>query len=312
VTATVLDGKKLAAQLRSQLAEQVAAWSSQHRVVPTLAAVLVGEDPASRVYVGKKQRACRKAGLESRLVELPQHTPQERLLEVIAELNADRAVHGILVQLPLPEHIDTQVVLRHVDPQKDVDGFHPENVGLLVQGTPRFVPCTPAGILRLLHHYKIPTAGRHVVVLGRSQIVGKPLANLLLQRGAGGDATVTVCHSRTPDLARFTRQAEILVAAVGRPGMVGAEMLRPGVVVVDVGINRTEQGLVGDVDFASVKQVASYLTPVPGGVGPLTVAMLLWNTFQAAQLQVEGKITAGPLPGEDAPCPENADSPWAS
>ncbi len=290
MSATILDGKKLAAQLRSRLGEQVAPWSQRHGVQPTLAAVLVGDDPASRVYVGKKQQACRKAGLESRLVELPGDTSQQQLLDVVAELNDDSGVHGILVQLPLPEHIDTQAVLRHVDPRKDVDGFHPENVGLLVQGSPRFVPCTPAGIVRLLQHYEIATAGRHAVVLGRSDIVGKPLANLLLQRGAGGDATVTVCHSRTPDVAQFTRQADILVAAVGRPQMVTAEMVRPGAVVVDVGINRTDRGLVGDVDFDSVSRVAGYLTPVPGGVGPLTVAMLLENTFRAARLQVEGEI----------------------
>ncbi len=290
MSAIILDGKKLAAEIRSRLGEQVAPWVQRHGVRPTLAAVLVGEDPASRVYVGKKQQACRKAHLESRLVELSSEVSQRQLLQLLDELNADPGVHGILVQLPLPKHIDTQAVLQHIDPRKDVDGFHPENVGLLVQGRPRFVPCTPAGICRLLERYEIATTGRHAVVLGRSDIVGKPLANLLLQRGAGGDATVTICHSRTPDLARFTRQADILVAAVGRPRMVTAEMVRPGAVVVDVGINRTEQGLVGDVDFDSVSQVAGYITPVPGGVGPLTVAMLLENTFQAARLQVEGRI----------------------
>ena len=287
MTATLLDGKALAARLRSQLAEEVAPWAQRHGVRPTLAAVLVGDDPASRVYVGKKQQACRKAGLESRLVELPPDVPQARLLETVDQLNADPDVHGVLVQLPLPPQIETQEVLRRVDPRKDVDGFHPENVGLLVQGRPRFVPCTPAGICRLLQHYEIPTAGRHVVVLGRSDIVGKPVANLLLRRGPEGDATVTVCHSRTPEPVRFTREADILIAAVGRPRMVTADMVRPGATVIDVGINRTPEGLVGDVDFEAVRRVAGFITPVPGGVGPLTVAMLLWNTFQAARCQVE-------------------------
>ncbi len=287
MTATLLDGKALAARLRSQLAEEVAPWAQRHGVRPTLAAVLVGDNPASRVYVGKKQQACRKAGLESRLVELPADVPQSRLLETVDQLNADPGVHGVLVQLPLPPQIETQEVLRRVDPRKDVDGFHPENVGLLVQGRPRFVPCTPAGICRLLQHYEIPTAGRHVVVLGRSDIVGKPMANLLLRRGPEGDATVTVCHSRTPEPARFTREADILIAAVGRPRMVTADMVCPGATVIDVGINRTPEGLVGDVDFEAVRQVAGFITPVPGGVGPLTVAMLLWNTFQAARCQVE-------------------------
>ena len=287
MTATLLDGKALAARLRSQLAEEVAPWAQRHGVRPTLAAVLVGDNPASRVYVGKKQQACRKAGLESRLVELPADVPQARLLETVDQLNADPGVHGVLVQLPLPPQMETQEVLRRVDPRKDVDGFHPENVGLLVQGRPRFVPCTPAGICRLLQHYEIPTAGRHVVVLGRSDIVGKPMANLLLRRGPEGDATVTVCHSRTPEPARFTREADILIAAVGRPRMVTDDMVRPGATVIDVGINRTPEGLVGDVDFEAVRQVAGFITPVPGGVGPLTVAMLLWNTFQAARCQVE-------------------------
>ncbi len=287
MTATLLDGKALAARLRSQLAEEVAPWAKRHGLRPTLAAVLVGDNPASRVYVGKKQQACRKVGLESRLVELPADVSQARLLETVDQLNADPGVHGVLVQLPLPPQIETQEVLRRVDPRKDVDGFHPENVGLLVQGRPRFVPCTPAGICRLLQHYEIPTAGRHVVVLGRSDIVGKPMANLLLRRGPEGDATVTVCHSRTPEPARFTREADILIAAVGRPKMVTADMVRPGATVIDVGINRTPEGLVGDVDFDAVRQVAGFITPVPGGVGPLTVAMLLWNTFQAARGQVE-------------------------
>ena len=286
MSAVILDGKALAAQLRRQLAQELQSWVQQHGIQPTLAAVLVGEDPASKVYVRKKQQACRQVGLGTRLVHLGAQTTQEQLLEVLQRLNADPQVHGILVQLPLPAHIDPLVVQERIDPWKDVDGFHPENVGLLVQGRPRFVPCTPEGIRRLLAHYQLSTAGRHVVVVGRSAIVGKPLANLLLGRGPQGDATVTVCHSRTEDLARLTRQADILVSAVGRPGIIGPHMVRPGAVVIDVGITRTEEGVVGDVDFPAVAPVAGYITPVPGGVGPLTVAMLLQNTFQAARLQL--------------------------
>ncbi len=287
MSATILDGKALARQIRQRLREQVAQWVQRHGVRPCLAAVLVGEDPASHVYVGKKQQACAQVGLESRLIELPQHTSPSQLLECLDELNADPGVHGILVQLPLPEQLNPDEVFERMDPRKDVDGFHPENVGRLVQGRPRFVPCTPGGIRALLDHYGISTQGRHVVVLGRSPIVGKPLANLLLARGPQGDATVTVCHSRSAHLTQLAKQADILVAAVGRPRFVGPDMVRPGAVVIDVGITRTQQGLVGDVDFPAVAQVASYITPVPGGVGPLTVAMLLQNTFQAAQALVQ-------------------------
>lgn len=283
VTANILDGKALAAELRRQTAEQVAQFRAQGGPTPCLAAVLVGEDPASEVYVRNKRRACEQAGMDSQLHRLPAETSEAELLALLDRLNADPAVHGILVQLPLPKGIDTTRGLDHVVPAKDVDCFHPVNVGLMVQGRPRFLPCTPAGVQRLLLHYGIETAGKHAVVVGRSEIVGKPLANMLLARGPGGDATVSVCHSRSRDLAEITRQADILIAAVGRPEMITADMVKPGAAVVDVGINRTDAGLVGDVAFGPVSEVASWITPVPGGVGPLTIAMLLQNTYTAAQ-----------------------------
>jgi methylenetetrahydrofolate dehydrogenase (NADP+)/methenyltetrahydrofolate cyclohydrolase len=284
--AEILDGKALAQTIQAEIAGQVGQFIQQHGVQPTLAAVLVGHNPASEVYVRNKRRDCQRAGMDSRLRHLPAETSTSELLRTVEELNADPAVHGILVQLPLPEQVDTQAVLRAVSPTKDVDCFHPENVGLLVQGRPRFVPGTPAGVQQILLRSGIETAGRHVVILGRSEIVGKPLANLLMQRGPGGDATVTVCHSRTRDLPAITRTADILVAAIGRPKFVTAEMVRAGAVVIDVGINRTPEGIVGDVDFEAVRQVAARITPVPGGVGPLTVTMLLSNTLKAAREQL--------------------------
>ncbi|MEX0702949.1 MAG: bifunctional 5,10-methylenetetrahydrofolate dehydrogenase/5,10-methenyltetrahydrofolate cyclohydrolase, partial [Planctomycetales bacterium] len=254
-------------------------------VTPHLAAVLIGDDPASAVYVRNKERACAQAGLKSTLHRLPADTSQARLLELIAELNAAADVHGILVQLPLPAQIEEQAVLDAVSPRKDVDAFHPENVGLIVQGRPRFLPCTPHGIQHLLVESGTRTDGAHAVVLGRSEIVGKPMALMLMQRGRGADATVTVCHSRTRDLAAITRTADILIAAIGSPRFVTAEMVKPGAVVIDVGINRLPDGtLVGDVDFAAVAPIASAITPVPKGVGPMTIAMLLENTLTAARL----------------------------
>lgn len=283
MTANILDGKALAAQLRQETAEQVAALRCAGGPAPCLAAVLVGDDPASEVYVRNKRRACEQAGMVSQLHRLPADCSEAELLALLDRLNADATVHGILVQLPLPRSINTTRVLDHVAPAKDVDCFHPVNVGLMVQGRPRFLPCTPAGVQRLLLHYGIETAGKHAVIVGRSEIVGKPLANMLLARGPGGDATVTVCHSRTQNIAELTRQADILIAAVGRPEMITADMVKPGATVVDVGINRTEEGLKGDVAFESVRAVAGWITPVPGGVGPLTIAMLLQNTYTAAQ-----------------------------
>ncbi|RMG38374.1 MAG: bifunctional methylenetetrahydrofolate dehydrogenase/methenyltetrahydrofolate cyclohydrolase FolD [Planctomycetota bacterium] len=291
--AQIIDGKRIAQQCRQRIAERVARWTAETSVRPHLAAVLVGDDPASAVYVRNKRRACEQVGIRSSLHSLDAATTTERLLELIDRLNADADVHGILVQLPLPSQIDTQRVLDAVHPLKDVDAFHPENVGLLAQGRPRYLPCTPHGILQLLRHCELPTAGRHAVILGRSDIVGKPAALLLLQKGEFGDATVTVCHSRTRDVATITRQADLLIAAIGRPRFVTVEMVRPGAVVIDVGINRVDGQLVGDVDFEAVREVASAITPVPGGVGPMTVTMLLHNTLQAAQT-LAGQRTAGP------------------
>jgi methylenetetrahydrofolate dehydrogenase (NADP+)/methenyltetrahydrofolate cyclohydrolase len=281
--ARILDGKELAKQIRSELAEEVIEFIQNNAVVPCLAAVLVGEDPASEVYVRNKRKACEAVGIESQLHRLPADTSSDHLLKVIAKLNKDGEVHGILVQLPLPPQIDKNRVLLAVSPVKDVDAFHPENVGRLVQGRPRFLPCTPQGVQQLLVRNGIEIAGRHVVILGRSEIVGRPLSIMLSQRGATGDATVTVCHSRSRDLAAITRTADILIAAIGQPKFVTAEMVKPGATVVDVGINRTDGGVVGDVDFQAVAEVAGAITPVPGGVGPLTIAMLLSNTLSAAR-----------------------------
>jgi len=281
--ATLLDGKSLAKQLRAELAEEVIEFIQNNSVVPCLAAVLVGDDPASEVYVRNKRKACDEVGIESQLHRMPADTPQEELLKLVARLNKDEAVHGILVQSPLPKQIDPARVVLAVTPAKDVDAFHPENVGRLVQGRPRFLPCTPHGVQQLLMRNGIKIAGRHVVVVGRSDIVGKPLAIMLAQKGPGGDATVTICHSRSHDLGAITRLADILVVAIGRAKFITAEMVRPGAAVIDVGINRTPEGLVGDVDFAAVREVAGAITPVPGGVGPLTIAMLLRNTLVAAE-----------------------------
>jgi len=279
--ATLLDGRSLARQIRGELRDEVADFIENNVTVPTLAAVLVGEDPASEVYVRNKRRDCEEVGIRSKLHQLPAGTTQEDLLALIAKLNRDSEVHGILVQLPVPEQISTERVLEAINPVKDVDAFHPENVGRLVQGRPEYLPCTPHGCVELLRRYDIPTVGKHVVVVGRSDIVGKPLSIMLAQHGA--DATVTICHSRTQDLPAVTRLADILVVAIGRPNFITANMVKPGATVIDVGINRTANGLVGDVDFEAVREVAGHLTPVPGGVGPLTRVMLLVNTLAAAR-----------------------------
>lgn len=281
--AKILDGKKLAQQIRSELAEEVVEFIQNNGVVPCLAAVLVGENPASEVYVRNKRQACEAVGIESQLHRMSADASSDDLLKLIAKLNKDGEVHGILVQLPLPAQIDKNRVLLAVSPVKDVDAFHPENVGRLVQGRPRFLPCTPQGVQQLLVRSGVEIAGRHVVILGRSEIVGRPLSIMLSQRGPSGDATVTLCHSRSADLASVTRTADILIAAIGRPKFVTAEMVKPGATVVDVGINRAAEGVVGDVDFKGVAEVAGAITPVPGGVGPLTIAMLLRNTLLAAQ-----------------------------
>jgi methylenetetrahydrofolate dehydrogenase (NADP+)/methenyltetrahydrofolate cyclohydrolase len=284
MTATLISGTTVAKQLRSDLAIEVAAIRDSTGVTPHLAAVLVGDDPASAVYVRNKQKACETTGLKSTLHRLPAETPQEQLLSLVHQLNTDPDVHGILVQLPLPRQINSQFILDSVTPLKDVDAFHPENVGLIAQGRPRFLPCTPHGVQVLLAASQTQVSGAHVVILGRSEIVGKPLALMLMQKGPAANATVTVCHSQTRDLAEITRQADILVAAIGVPEFVKADMVRPGAVVIDVGINRVGDKLVGDVDFAQVAPIASAITPVPGGVGPMTIAMLLKNTLTAARL----------------------------
>jgi methylenetetrahydrofolate dehydrogenase (NADP+) / methenyltetrahydrofolate cyclohydrolase len=278
--ATIIDGKRIAAEIRAELTTQVAEFTAQTGVTPCLAAVLVGDDPASAVYVRNKEKACADVGMKSQLFRLPARTTEAELLALIERLNADPGVHGILVQLPVPKQIDPDRVLEAVSPAKDVDAFHPENVGLLVQGRPRFLPCTPHGVLKLLERSGVATAGAHVVVVGRSNIVGKPLAIMLGQKGC--DATVTLCHSRTRDLLAITRQADILVAAIGQPGFITAEMVKPGATVIDVGTNRTNAGLVGDADYAAVSAIAGRITPVPGGVGPMTITMLLANTLTAA------------------------------
>lgn len=286
MTAILLDGKRLAAEIQAELSEEVAEFIENNAEIPTLAAVLVGDDPASEVYIRNKRLACEKVGIESRLFRLPADVTQDDLLSLIAKLNRakDERVHGILVQLPLPKQIDATRILHAISPLKDVDAFHPENVGRIVQGQPRFLPCTPHGIQQLLVRNGIEIAGKEVVVVGRSDIVGKPIAIMLMQRGA--DATVTVCHSRTANLAAVTRRADILIVAIGQPKFIKAEMVKPGAAVIDVGIHRTESGLCGDVDFHAAREVAGSITPVPGGVGPLTVTMLLHNTLAAARQQL--------------------------
>ena len=293
--ARLMDGAMLAQKVRSEVAADVVALR-QRGVVPGLTVVLVGDDPASAVYVGGKEKASREAGMAGETIRLPSTTSEAELLALIERLNHDDTVHGILVQMPLPKSIDPDTVINHIRPEKDVDGFHPVNVGkLLIGHTDGFVPCTPAGIQRLLGEYGVRTAGAECVVIGRSTIVGKPMAALMVQSGPLGDATVTVCHSRTRDLAAHTRRADILIAAAGRARLVTADMVKQGAVVIDVGMNRiddptTKSGtrLVGDVDFDGVRHVASLITPVPRGVGQMTIAMLLRNTVRAAQRSADG------------------------
>lgn len=277
--AKIIDGKAVAESVRAALRSRVAALAAGG-VRPGLAAVLAGADPASHVYVRNKVRACEDTGVHSEVHAFPEPVPESALLECIAKLNADPRIHGIVAQLPLPAGLDASRVLAAIAPAKDVDGFHAENLGALVQGRPGFVPGTPAGVMELLARAAVPLAGRHAVIVGRSTIVGKPMALLLLQK----DATVTICHSKTPDLGAVTREADILVAAVGRAKLLDAGMVKPGACVIDVGINRMADGkLAGDVDFDSVKDVAGWITPVPGGVGPMTVAMLISNTVTSAE-----------------------------
>ncbi len=288
--ARLLDGKRFAAKLTEQTASQAGLLTEQTGVRPGLGVVLVGDDPASVSYVTAKERACAAVGFHSEERRLPASATGQEVLAVVRELNADRSIHGILVQLPLPRQVDEQAVIEAIDPAKDVDGFTPVNIGRMLIGQPCFLPCTPHGILALLIDSGIETDGRHAVVVGRSNIVGKPVAHLLMRKGPGGNATVTVCHTGTRDLAAFTRQADILVVAAGRPGTVTGSMIKPGAAVIDVGVNRVPDAskakgyrLVGDVDFDSARGVAGAITPVPGGVGPLTIAMLMRNTLEAAQ-----------------------------
>ncbi len=295
MTARLLDGVALGKAIRQEVAQDVARLV-QAGIKPGLAVVLVGEDPASQVYVRSKGKACEEAGMHSVTIRMPAETSQAELLATIDRLNADPAIHGMLVQLPLPKGMNSEQVLRRIDPRKDVDGFHPENVGKLVTGDPTaFRPATPYGVQQMLIRSGIETKGAHAVIIGRSNIVGKPMANLLIQQGPGGDATVTVCHSRTRDLPAIARQADILIAAIGKAEFVTADMVRPGAVVIDVGINRVDDPtrdkgyrLCGDVAFEPVAAIASAITPVPGGVGPMTIAMLLKNTLQAAELTRTG------------------------
>jgi len=284
MSARIIDGKALSAQIRAQVAARAQALSQQGHT-PGLAVVLVGEDPASQVYVRNKAAACDQAGLHSQVIRLPATVSQEQLLHTIADLNQDARIHGILVQLPLPAHLDTAQVLEAIDACKDVDGFHVHNAGLLLTGKPQVRPCTPYGVMQMLAAENVAIRGAEAVIVGASNIVGKPMAMLLLAAGA----TVTLCNSKTRDLAAQTRRADILVVATGKPGIVTGDMIKPGSVVIDVGINRLADGkLAGDVDFASASQVAGAITPVPGGVGPMTIAMLLVNTLEATERSAAG------------------------
>ena len=290
MAAQIIDGKAIASQVRAEVADGVARLKDSAGVTPGLAVVLVGDDPASQVYVRNKQKAATDAGMVAADHKLAADTHAEVLRKKLAELNADPSVHGVLVQLPLPDHLDEREFILRIAPEKDVDGLHPASMGLLLAGSPRFVPATPAGVQQMLLRTGNAPAGKHVVVCGRSDIVGKPIAALLMQRNQEANATVTVCHTRTADIAAITRQADILIAAVGRAGFVTADMVSDGTVVIDVGINRVEAPerrsgfrLVGDVDFQPVAEKASAITPVPGGVGPMTIAMLLLNTLKAAR-----------------------------
>ncbi|MBI3810960.1 MAG: bifunctional methylenetetrahydrofolate dehydrogenase/methenyltetrahydrofolate cyclohydrolase FolD [Nitrospirae bacterium] len=277
--AEIIDGKKIAAEIRGRIKEEARRLTAQGRQ-PGLAAVLVGDNPASVIYVRNKRKACEEAGIYSEEHKLPEATKQDDLLKLIHRLNNDPKIHGILIQLPLPKHVDADRVLYAVSPKKDVDGLHPNNIGQLTMGAPVFVPCTPAGVMAMLDYHKIPIEGQRAVIVGRSNLVGRPVSLLLMHR----NATITVCHSRTQDIAAICREGDILVAAIGKARFVTAEMVKPGAVVIDVGINRLPDGkLVGDVDYEPVSRKAGWITPVPGGVGPMTIAMLLKNTLESAK-----------------------------
>ncbi len=290
MAAELIKGADVAKQIREELKKEVDELKAKHNVVPGLVTVLVGADPASQVYVGQKEKTCKELGMYSERYDIPVETTQEELLKLIDKLNKDPKIHGILVQLPLPKHLDEEKVLYAIDPDKDVDGFHPVNVGKLMIGSPYYLPCTPAGIQQLLMRSGTKIEGAEVVVVGRSNIVGKPITNMLLQKGPGANATVTLCHTRTKDIAFHTRRADILIAAIGVPNYIKGDMVKEGAVVIDVGVNeigKTADGkriLAGDVDFEAVKDKVKAITPVPGGVGPMTITMLMMNTVKAAKV----------------------------
>jgi methylenetetrahydrofolate dehydrogenase (NADP+)/methenyltetrahydrofolate cyclohydrolase len=290
MTAKIIDGKQIAADIRVELKEEVSKLKEQG-IVPGLGVILVGEDPASQSYVTAKERACAEIGLYSDDHRLPADTTQDELIALVKKMNNDPQINGILVQLPLPKHLDEAEVITTIDPAKDVDGFHPINLGRMVIGEKCFLPCTPHGVQQLLGRSGVEVSGAHVVVVGRSNIVGKPVANMLLQKQENANATVTICHTGTKDLSQFTKQADIIIAAAGRPNTITADMVKDGVVIIDVGVNRVEDSskkrgyrLVGDVDFVGLQEKASLITPVPGGVGPMTITMLLFNTVESSKL----------------------------
>jgi len=294
MAARIISGNEIAAQIREELQKEIEELKDKHGITPGLAVVLVGDNPASQVYVRNKNKSAHEIGIYSEQHNLEKTASEAEVLALVEKLNKDPKIHGILVQLPLPDQIDEKKVLNLIDPDKDVDGFHPMNLGRLMVGEPRFLPCTPYGVLKMLEYSGVDTKGRHVVVVGRSNIVGKPVANMLVQKAAGADATVTICHSRTRDLPAVTRLGDILIAAIGRPEFITADMVKEGAVVIDVGINRVddpskEKGfkLVGDVKFDEVAEKASAISPVPGGVGPMTITMLLYNTVQSARSRLE-------------------------
>jgi methylenetetrahydrofolate dehydrogenase (NADP+) / methenyltetrahydrofolate cyclohydrolase len=290
MTAKIISGTEISKQIREELKKEIGELKAKHNLVPGLATILVGADPASRVYVGQKEKTCLELGIYSERRDIPTETTEAQLLELVEKLNKEPKIHGILIQIPLPKHINEARVLYAIDPKKDVDGFHPTSLGKLMIGEPDFIPCTPHGIQQLLIRSGIPTEGAEVVVLGRSNIVGKPIANIMLQKAKGANSTVTVCHTATRDVASHTRRADILIVAAGRPKAVTADMVKEGVVVIDVGVNeigKTADGkriLAGDVDYEPVKAKASAITPVPGGVGPMTITMLMLNTVKAAKI----------------------------
>lgn len=290
---TLIDGKKIASDIRNELKEKINTAKSEGKNIPGLVAILIGDDPASKIYVTSKGKACEEIGMRSNTEILPSTITESELLSIIDNYNSNDDYHGILVQLPLPTHIDENKVIERISPKKDVDGFHPVSVGNLVIGKDTFASCTPAGIQELLKRYNIPTEGKHVVIVGRSNIVGKPIANIMLQKKKFANSVVTVCHSAASDLSQYTRQADILIAAIGKPNFIKAEMVKDGVVVIDVGINRIDAPgslkgykIVGDVEFETVSRKASFITPVPGGVGPMTIAMLLSNTYKSYEMYI--------------------------